>query len=329
MMLVCRLRNKTKNHAQQVAGRLGRQSLPGGRCVFLVIPVDIFERIQAVCDADGLRSGERLILLVLLRWAGDDGRCWPSVQSIADAAGMDARTARRTLASLESKGLITKTGNTKGGRGMSVVRQVKYGKIPTSKRVTEKTGFGVRVEQKGGQICAQRVTDLRAKGDRNVRGTNQELSKELSISSSRMQNHRHTEEAPPKPGTQSNRPAKSERESMTATLYSIYREGLASLASIVPNRVPDVRIRDLIRLTITAADQWPGDADDYDPERMAHALIETTAHRPGDHPSGARAVAGVTAYIRRCIENAAPAGEYPAPSANGTASAVDCWGDTP
>lgn len=56
-----------------------------------------------------LPPGEKLVLLALADQANDQGtQCWPSVETIAKRSGQNSRTVRRALASLETKGHLTR-----------------------------------------------------------------------------------------------------------------------------------------------------------------------------------------------------------------------------
>lgn len=56
-----------------------------------------------------LPPGEKLVLLALADQANDNGaQCWPSVDTIARRSGQGERTVRRALASLETKGHLTR-----------------------------------------------------------------------------------------------------------------------------------------------------------------------------------------------------------------------------
>jgi len=72
---------------------------PGGRYV------SPFDRIKAI-RASGMPPTDRLVLLVLASYADTGGRCWPSVQTIADGSGITKRSAFRALARLRASKLI-------------------------------------------------------------------------------------------------------------------------------------------------------------------------------------------------------------------------------
>ena len=79
------------------------------------VHVSPFDRIKAIRSASGVSPTDRLVLLVLASYADTEGRCWPSVQRVADGCGLTQRSARRILRRLESAKLIRKDG--KGRRG--------------------------------------------------------------------------------------------------------------------------------------------------------------------------------------------------------------------
>lgn len=61
--------------------------------------------MSAVWEMD-LPDSEKLVLLALADWAGDDGRCWPSVGQMAKKCSKSERTVQATLRSLCGKGLL-------------------------------------------------------------------------------------------------------------------------------------------------------------------------------------------------------------------------------
>lgn len=61
--------------------------------------------MSAVWELD-LPDSEKLVLLALADWAGDDGRCWPSVGQMAKKCSKGERTVQATLRALCAKGLL-------------------------------------------------------------------------------------------------------------------------------------------------------------------------------------------------------------------------------
>lgn len=77
--------------------------------------------MQTVMDLAGIPLAPKAVLLVLARHARDDGtnpKC-PSVQTIAEKAGMSDKCARNALRSLEADGWIEALGRKVGGRAMA------------------------------------------------------------------------------------------------------------------------------------------------------------------------------------------------------------------
>jgi hypothetical protein len=80
-----------------------------------------FALMQTVMDMPGIPLAPKAVLLVLARHARDDGfnpKC-PSVQTIAEKAGMSDKCARNALRSLEADGWIEALGRKVGGRAMA------------------------------------------------------------------------------------------------------------------------------------------------------------------------------------------------------------------
>ena len=62
-------------------------------------------------------GGEKLVLLALADWGGDDGgRIYPSVKSVAAKTNMSERQVQRILATFVGEGILTITGYEHGGR---------------------------------------------------------------------------------------------------------------------------------------------------------------------------------------------------------------------
>jgi DNA-binding transcriptional ArsR family regulator len=57
-------------------------------------------------NCQGLTPGQRLVLLALAEHADDAGRCWPSLSRLAERTEVDRRTVTRSLAALETRGLL-------------------------------------------------------------------------------------------------------------------------------------------------------------------------------------------------------------------------------
>lgn len=66
---------------------------------------------------DGYPGGgtELLALLALADWSDDNGRCWPSMASIARKTRLSEKQARRVVHSVIKSGYLTVTANPQGG----------------------------------------------------------------------------------------------------------------------------------------------------------------------------------------------------------------------
>ena len=83
--------------------------------------------MTAVWDSTPYEGGELLVLLALADWADDQGRCWPSVPSIAQKARMKERQVYNILRKLRDDAIIhCKPG---GGRGRSTTYLIDIAKI--------------------------------------------------------------------------------------------------------------------------------------------------------------------------------------------------------
>lgn len=63
--------------------------------------------MSKVWDAAPCRENALITLLALADWANDEGVCWPSIQTLADKARVDRRSAQRIVRKLAHDGLIT------------------------------------------------------------------------------------------------------------------------------------------------------------------------------------------------------------------------------
>jgi hypothetical protein len=90
-----------------------------------------FTLMQAVVDTTGISLAPKAVLLVLARHARDDGtneKC-PSVQTLADKAGMSAKGARNALRSLEADGWIVALSKKSGGRCQTTHYRIAVGML--------------------------------------------------------------------------------------------------------------------------------------------------------------------------------------------------------
>jgi hypothetical protein len=90
-----------------------------------------YKLTQAVIDTIGVPLVQKAVLLVLARHARDDGtnsKC-PSVQTIADKAGMSDKCARNALRALETEGWIAAIGDKSGGRSKATSYSIVIGRL--------------------------------------------------------------------------------------------------------------------------------------------------------------------------------------------------------
>jgi hypothetical protein len=83
--------------------------------------------MTAVWDSTPYEGGELLVLLALADWADDQGRCWPSVPSIAQKARMKERQVYNILRKLRADEIIQCEPG--GGRGRSSTYLIDIAKI--------------------------------------------------------------------------------------------------------------------------------------------------------------------------------------------------------
>ena len=66
-------------------------------------------KIQSKCWKIKLPATQKLVLICLSEFADDSGRCFPSVDTIADRTGLNSRSVRRAVSELEKVGLLTRS----------------------------------------------------------------------------------------------------------------------------------------------------------------------------------------------------------------------------
>ena len=77
--------------------------------------------MTVVWDSFTRGGAEKLVLLALADWAGDDGgRIYPSIAAIARKTNISERQAQRIMHRLVDDGILTPCGFEKGGRGHAV-----------------------------------------------------------------------------------------------------------------------------------------------------------------------------------------------------------------
>lgn len=67
-------------------------------------------------DYPGAGGSELLAMLALADWSDDEGRCWPSMTSIADKTRLSRSQAQRVVHGLITDGYLLVIGNAEGGK---------------------------------------------------------------------------------------------------------------------------------------------------------------------------------------------------------------------
>lgn len=65
-------------------------------------------RIQSECWKIKLPPTQKIVLVCLADFSDDYGKCFPSVDTIAERTGLNSRSVRRAISDLEKHGLITR-----------------------------------------------------------------------------------------------------------------------------------------------------------------------------------------------------------------------------
>jgi len=66
-------------------------------------------KIQSECWKIKLPPTQKLVLICLSEFADDNGRCYPSVDTIAERTGLNSRSVRRAISEIEKAGILTRS----------------------------------------------------------------------------------------------------------------------------------------------------------------------------------------------------------------------------
>lgn len=97
-----------------MAGGPARAPVAGGQHVNAPDDTSPVERARAIRRAASLAWRDRVILLELSDYQGENGACWAKQTTIAAHLGIDARNLRRAISALESAGWITRGRDSQG-----------------------------------------------------------------------------------------------------------------------------------------------------------------------------------------------------------------------
>lgn len=61
-----------------------------------------------------LPTYEKFVLIMLSNYADEDGKCWPSIETLCNETGLSRPTVKRVLNKLAERGIIKKVRRTKG-----------------------------------------------------------------------------------------------------------------------------------------------------------------------------------------------------------------------
>lgn len=116
-------------------------------------------------------GGEKLVLLALADWGGDDGdRIWPSVATVAQKTNMSERQVQRILSGFVNDGILTIVANEKGGR--NITRHYRINIAILKGDIMSHAGpERVTSETLKGDICDIKGDTGDAKGDAHVTRT--------------------------------------------------------------------------------------------------------------------------------------------------------------
>tara|TARA_R110000824_G_scaffold183776_2_gene364813 strand:- start:1708 stop:2736 length:1029 start_codon:yes stop_codon:yes gene_type:complete len=110
--------------------------------------VSPFDRIKSI-RASGLAPTDRLVMFVLASYANGEGRCWPSVATIARGSGLTRRGVQKAIRRLEGSDLISKDGDGRGGATAYIVATCEP--CSPANEVRPRTGDAANVVRPGGE----------------------------------------------------------------------------------------------------------------------------------------------------------------------------------
>lgn len=61
-----------------------------------------------------LPANEKFVLIMLSNYADEDGKCWPSIETLCLETSLSRPTVKRVLRRLSDRGIITKVKRSKG-----------------------------------------------------------------------------------------------------------------------------------------------------------------------------------------------------------------------
>lgn len=92
--------------------KIGAQFNPWKRLHFVPIP-------EAMARSKDLPAGAKLVFGRLCRYAGEDGWCWPGLETLAADVGLGKRQTQKHLRTLEEQGFIRTEKRFRDGRQTS------------------------------------------------------------------------------------------------------------------------------------------------------------------------------------------------------------------
>lgn len=112
-----------RNDAAPLAGGAGVTTRNDGPMVegFGPRKVPLFVARMEAIRGTGTKGAERAVMQAAIRWAGTDGRLWPSAENWAAVAGVTVRTLQRALRRLEARGLVNCIRRSSGGANQTSV----------------------------------------------------------------------------------------------------------------------------------------------------------------------------------------------------------------
>lgn len=84
---------------------------------------------QAMAWAVGIKlpSQEKITLVMLANYANEEGRCWPSIDTLCKDTGLSRATVKRALKKLEDRSLLIKAKRSKGPLQTSNLYKLEWG----------------------------------------------------------------------------------------------------------------------------------------------------------------------------------------------------------
>lgn len=133
-----------------------------------------WQATKAVWEHSKQTGYGKLLMLAIAEYASEDGRCWPSIETLASKINVEPRSVKRLISQAEESGELQINRNIgRGNTNEYIITYVEKGDTPDTKTKNKK----VTEESEKVTPQTQKVTEESEKGDRRVTQNHKEPSK--------------------------------------------------------------------------------------------------------------------------------------------------------